>query len=171
MTDEERDMTFRSLALALVCCFAFPASALAADPAPDSEERAFCKTINTYRAQNGLPALKLSVSLTKAAKRMALDMASNDNLDHTDSLGRSFSRRISAFGYTGAKRGENIAGGTNGSAAAMFSMWKSSSAHRKNMLSASYKVIGIGRAYKANTMLGWYWTTDFGGTVDRTIPC
>ena len=50
-------------------------------------------------------------------------------------------------------------------------MWKTSSAHSKNMLSTSYKVIGVGRAYRANTMLGWYWTTDFGGTADRTIPC
>jgi uncharacterized protein YkwD len=164
-------MTIRSLGIALLCLFAFPVAAQAADPVPDPEERAFCRTINTYRAQNGLPALKLSVALTKASEWMSADMARNDNFDHTDSLGRSFSKRISAFGYTGATRGENIAGGTNGSAAAMFSMWKSSSAHKKNMLSSSYKVIGIGRVFRANTMLGWYWTTDFGGTADRTIPC
>jgi uncharacterized protein YkwD len=164
-------MTIRSLALAIVCCFAFPAAALAADPTPDSEERAFCKQINTYRAQNGLPALKLSVALTNASEWMSTDMARFDYFDHTDSLSRSFSKRISAFGYTGSTRAENIAGGTNGSAAAMFSQWKSSSAHKKNMLSSSYKAIGIGRAYRANTMLGWYWTTDFGNTVDRTIPC
>src|ERR1044072_2177164 len=164
-------MNIRSLALAILCLFAFPVAASAADPAPDPEERAFCKTINTYRAQNGLPALKLSVALTKASEWMSADMARNDIFDHTDSLGRSFSKRISAFGYTGATRGENIAGVTNGSAAAMFSQWKSSSVHKKNMLSSSYKVIGIGRAYRANTMLGWYWTTNFGGTVDRTIPC
>jgi uncharacterized protein YkwD len=161
----------RSLALALLCSFAIPASALAADPAPDPEERGFCKLINTYRAQNRLPALKLSVNLTKSAKWMAADMARQDILDHTDSLGRSFSRRISSFGYTGSTRGENIAGGTNGTAQAMFNMWKASAVHKKNMLSASYKVIGIGRAYRANTMLGWHWATDFGGTVDRTIPC
>jgi uncharacterized protein YkwD len=161
----------RLIALALACCFAIPASALAADPVPDTEERAFCKTINTYRAQNGLPALKLSVNLTKATEWMSLDMARNDNFDHTDTLGRSFSRRISAFGYTGSTRGENIGGGTNGTAAAMFSMWKSSSAHKRNMLSSSFKVIGIGRAYRASSMLGWYWTTDFGNSVDRTIPC
>ena len=164
-------MNIRSLGIAVLCLFAFPVAAHAADPVVDPEERAFCKTINTYRAQNGLPALKLSVSLTKASEWMSADMARNDYFDHTDTLNRAFSRRISAFGYTGATRGENIAGGTNGSAAAMFSMWKSSAAHRKNMLSSSYKVIGIGRAFRANTMLGWYWTTDFGGTVDRTIPC
>lgn len=164
-------MTIRTLALALVCCFAFPGAALAADPVPDPEERAFCKLINTYRAQNGRPALKLSVALTRSSEWMAADMARNDILGHTDSLGRSFSRRITAFGFSGATRGENIAGGTNGSAQAMFNMWKASSAHKKNMLSVSYKVLGVGRSYGANTMLGWHWTTDFGGTVDRTIPC
>ncbi len=166
-------MSIRSLAIAIICVLAFPVAARAAagDPAPDSEERAFCKQINTYRAQNRLPALKLSVSLTKAAKWMSADMAKKNYFDHTDSLGRSFSKRISAFGYAGGTRAENIAGGTNGSAAAMFSQWKASAAHRKNMLSPSYKVIGIGRAYNASSMLGWYWTTKFGGTVDRTIPC
>ncbi len=164
-------MTIRSLTLTLLCLLVFPIAARAADPVPDAEERAFCKTINTYRAQNKLPALKLSVALTKASEWMSSDMARYDSFDHTDSLNRTFSRRISAFGYTGATRGENIAGGTNGSAAAMFNMWKGSAAHKRNMLSSSFKVIGIGRAYRANTMLGWYWTTNFGGTVDRTIPC
>jgi len=166
-------MLKRALALAIACTFALPAAAVASagDPVPDAEEKAFCKQINAYRAQNGVAALKLSVTLTKASEWMSADMARNDYFDHTDSLNRSFSKRISAFGYTGATRGENIAGGTNGTAAAMFNQWKSSTAHRKNMLSASFKVIGIGRAYRANTMLGWYWTTKFGGTVDRTIPC
>jgi uncharacterized protein YkwD len=39
------------------------------------------------------------------------------------------------------------------------------------MLSPSFKVLGVGRAYRAGTMLGWYWSTPFGGTVDRTIAC
>jgi uncharacterized protein YkwD len=157
----------------LVCCFAFPGSAVAAagGRAIDPEERAFCNTINTYRAQNGLPALRMSVALTGAAEWMSADMARNDNFDHTDTLGRSFSRRISAFRYRGSARGENIAAGSDGSAAAMFAMWKGSAEHRRNMLSRSFKVIGIGRAFNPDSMLGWYWTTDFGGTVDRAIPC
>jgi uncharacterized protein YkwD len=166
-------MLTRSLILALISCLAFPVVALAAtgDPVLDPEERSFCSQINVYRAQNRLAPVKLSVALTKASDWMSADMARNDYFDHTDSLNRSFSRRISAFGYTGATRGENIAAGTNGTATAMFNLWKSSAAHKKNMLSASFKVIGIGRAFNASSMLGWYWTTDFGGTVDRTMPC
>lgn len=166
-------MSIRSLCIAVLCLLACPAAASAAagDPAPDAEERAFCKLINTYRAQNGVAALKLSVSLTKASEWMSSDMARKNYFDHTDSLRRSFTKRISAFGYTGTSRAENIAGGTNGSATAMFNQWKASAAHRKSMLSASFKVLGVGRAYSASSMLGWYWTTKFGNAVDRTIPC
>ena len=42
-------------------------------------------------------------------------------------------------------------------------------AHRQNMLSANFRVIGIGRAYNGNSSYGWYWTTDFGGYVDQVI--
>lgn len=113
----------------------------------------------------------MSVALTKAADWLSTDMARKRYFNHTDSLKRSFSLRISAFGYSGSTRGENIAAGSNGTARAMFNLWKSSAEHRKNMLSPSYKVIGIGRFYGPSTMLGWYWTTDFGSTVDRTLPC
>ncbi|MDX6718036.1 MAG: hypothetical protein QOJ63_290 [Solirubrobacteraceae bacterium] len=166
-------MLKRPLILALISCLAFPVVAHAAtgDPVLDPEEKSFCNQINVYRAQNRLAPVKVSVALTKASDWLSADMARNDYFDHTDSLNRAFSKRISAFGYTGATRGENIAGSANGTATAMFNLWKGSAAHKKNMLSASFKVIGIGRTFGANTMLGWYWTTDFGGTVDRTMPC
>jgi uncharacterized protein YkwD len=166
-------MSIRSLALALLICFALPtASALAqsGDPVLDSEEKAFCKQINAYRAQNKLPALKVSVSLTKAATWLSTDMARNDYFDHTDSLGRSYAKRITAFGYKGSAKGENIAAGS-ATAAATFAQWKNSAPHRANMLSKTYKVIGIGRATKAGSMFGSYWTTDFGNTADRTMAC
>jgi uncharacterized protein YkwD len=166
-------MLSRSLALGLIGCLAFPVFAIAAtgDPVLDPEEKSFCNQINVYRAKNRLAPLKVSVALTKASDWLSADMARNSYFDHTDSLHRTFSKRISAFGYSGANRGENIAAGTNGTATAMFNLWKSSAGHRRNMLSPSYKVIGIGRVSRPNTMLGSYWTTDFGGTVDRTQAC
>ncbi len=166
-------MSIRSLALALLICFALPtASALArsGDPVLDSEEKAMCKQINAYRAQHRLPALKVSVSLTKAATWLSSDMARNDFFDHTGSLGRSYAKRIRAFGYKGRIKGENIAAG-DATAAATFAQWKASPPHRANMLSRAYRVIGIGRASSVDSMFGSYWTTDFGNTADRTMAC
>jgi uncharacterized protein YkwD len=161
-----------ALALALLSlAMAAPATASAADPALDAEEKAFCTKINQYRAQNGRAALRVSVSLTSASKWLSNDMAVKKYFSHTDSLGRTFSTRLGAFGYTySTYKGENIAAG-NATAANTFEQWRTSAGHNTNMLSASYKVIGIGRAYNAAAPYRWYWTTDFGGYVDRTIPC
>jgi uncharacterized protein YkwD len=137
----------------------------------DAEESAFCRSINTYRAQHGLAALQVSTSLTKAAKWDTIDMTQKNYFSHTDSLGRDPFKRMTAIGYnflTG--EGENIAAG-NATAASTFAQWKASAPHNQNMLTASYKVIGISRSYSANATYGWYWTTDFGGHVDQSVPC
>jgi uncharacterized protein YkwD len=161
-----------ALALALLTFAVLPAAvASAADPVLDAEEKAFCKQINQYRAQNGKSALRVSVSLTNASKWLSKDMATKNYFSHTDSLGRTFSTRLGAFGYTySTGKAENIAAG-NSTSAGTFAQWKASSGHNTNMLSSSYKVIGIGRAYNSASAYKWYWTTDFGGYVDRTIPC
>ncbi len=138
----------------------------------DAEEAAFCRTINTYRAQNGLAALRVSTSLTNAAKWDTADMAQKNYFSHTDSLGRDPFQRMTAFGYNfSTAKGENIAAG-NATAAATFNQWKASAPHNQNMLSSAYTVIGIGRSYSATATYGWYWTTDFGGTTDTSsVPC
>ncbi len=148
-----------------------PASAAVGDPVLDAEEKAFCAKINQYRAQNGRAPLRASISLTNASKWMSNDMATKNYFSHTDSLGRTFSTRLGAFGYTySTYKAENIAAG-NATAASTFEQWRRSAGHNTNMLNANYKVIGIGRAYAATSTYKWYWTTDFGGYVDATIPC
>jgi uncharacterized protein YkwD len=99
---------------------------------------------------------------------MSSDMAAKSYASHTDSLGRSPGARLAAFGYTYAPWGENIAGGY-ADAQNTFNQWATACdpdslgnctyAHRKNMLSASFHAIGIGRAYGASSAYGWYWTT------------
>jgi len=171
---DTRGMFKRTPALALAILsltLTAPAPASAADPVLDAEEKAFCTTINQYRAQNGRAALRVSVSLTNASKWMSNDMAVKKYFSHTDSLGRTFSTRLGAFGYTfNTPKAENIAAG-NATAAATFTQWRNSSGHNTNMLNPNYTVIGIGRAYNAAAPYRYYWTTDFGGYADRTIPC
>lgn len=144
-------------------------SALSGTAALDSEEIAFFKLINDYRVQNGLSPLQLSIALTKSSDWMSTNMATTGNFSHTDTQGRDPSARMEAYGYdTSTNWGENIAGG-NATAQDTFTQWKNSPGHNANMLGSGYKVIGIARAYDASSPYGWYWTTDFGGTVDETI--
>jgi len=100
---------------------------------------------------------------------MSEDMANNNYLSHTDSLGRDPFTRMSAFNYiTSMYEGENIAAG-NETGADTFAQWQSSPPHNANMLDANYLVLGVGRAYNASSDYGWYWTTDFGSTIEATI--
>lgn len=134
----------------------------------DSQESAFLGLINSYRASNGLAALTLSTNLDRSAAWMANDLGAHNYFSHTNSLGRDPSTRAQDCGYPSGA-GENIAAGTNwDTAQAVFAGWKASAGHNANMLNASYKQIGIARAYTANSTYGWYWVTDFGLVNDGT---
>ena len=161
----------RTLLVTLLSLAAMPVATSSASVVLDPEEQAFCTQINQYRAAHGVAPLRVSVSLANAADWMSNDMATKNYFAHTDSLGRTFSTRLKAFGYTfNTTRGENLAAG-NATAAGAFAQWKASAGHNTNMLSSSYKVIGIARAYSATARYKWYWTTDFGGYVDQSVAC
>jgi uncharacterized protein YkwD len=141
------------------------AGSCAADATLDSEEQAFLALINDYRAQNGLPTLTPSYTLSLAAAWKSADLGSNAYFAHDD-LNRTWVQRVRDCGYSyNTYIGENIAAGAS-SARQVFNMWKNSPGHNANMLGASYRTIGIGRQYVAGSPYGWYWTTDFGGYDD-----
>ncbi|MEP6871128.1 MAG: CAP domain-containing protein, partial [Anaerolineaceae bacterium] len=140
------------------------------DAALDGEEQAFLGLINEYRASNGLGSLAVSTALNRASAWMSRDMGVNAYFSHTDSLGRSPSTRAMNCDYPSGA-GENIAGGTAwNSAQSVFDGWKASPGHNTNMLTGSYRVIGIGRVNVAGSPYGWYWTTDFGTVDDSGNP-
>jgi len=139
-----------------------------AAPVYDTEEKALCHAINAFRKQHGRAPLKVGVALSRAAQWMSNDMAHNDNFDHTDTRGREVAQRLKAFGYSNPSSGENIAGG-EASAADTLKQWKNSPPHRANLLRTKFKVMGIARAHDDDSMLGWYWTADFGATVGKTM--
>jgi len=178
------------LAISLVPLI-IPAKTSSAGPAApvalDSEEQRMVDLINAWRAdpKNGagvLPPLKVSPTLTAAAKFHSQDMADRNYFEHATRAGPNNNppyqdcfERIKSFGYNYpyASAGENIAG-SNATAEATFQQWKDSPPHNANMLggdpswpeSWKWKVIGIGRAYNANSDWGWYWTADFGNYDD-----
>ncbi len=145
----------------------------------DSEQSAFLTLINNFRAQNGAGPLGISPKLQNSSQWMSTDMATKNYFSHTDSLGRDPFTRMAAFGYSSYTAGENIAAG-NATAQNTLVQWQTACdadgagnctyAHRVNMLNPAFKAIGIGRAYGASSAYGWYWTTDFGGTLDTPGP-
>lgn len=161
------------LALAAIALPTRPASAATtnctvSDAALDAEEAKFLQLINTYRAENGVAPLQASTNLNRAAAWMAHDLGDKAYFSHTDSLGRAPSTRAQNCGYPGGA-GENIAAGTvQDTAQEAFTMWRNSAGHNANMLNASYRMIGIARAYVSGSPYGWYWVTPFGSTNDGT---
>lgn len=146
--------------------------------ASGSEEAHFLALLNQYRAENGAGPLQISVTLETSATWMSQDMAARDYAGHVDSLGRSFRVRLSAFRYRSGYSGENVGAGFP-DAQNIFSGFQNACdpepsgrctyAHRQNMLNPSFKAIGIGRAYNPRSSYHWFWTTDFGGVVDRAL--
>jgi uncharacterized protein YkwD len=159
------------LSLALGVLVVRPGTADAALWTPDANECAFLSAINLYRKSNGLPAVSLSRSLSMAADYHSAYMAKTDDVDHTLSGGASWSANILNFGYpAGYGMGENVLAGRS-SAGGALNLWKTSPPHNANMLNASWKAIGIGRAVNSNGYYKYYWTTTFGTVRHRTISC
>lgn len=122
-----------------------------------ANEQATLALINAYRIANGAPPLKVSRSLTNAARWMSQDLAVTDNRGHIDSLGRSPSVRVMAFGFPWGA-GENIAGGSC-TPESVFAAWKNSAGHNSNMLNPNWVVIGLGYYEGAGTFY-CYWTVN-----------
>lgn len=147
-------------------------------PALDSEAAALLTLINNFRTQNGVPPLQVSATLQAAAQWMSADMAAGNILSHTDTLGRGTEARLVAFGYDYSPWGENLGAGDT-DAQDIFSDFETACdpdasgnctyEHRTNMLSANFTAIGLARAYGASSAYGWYWTTDFGGYLDKPL--
>ncbi|HUS32616.1 MAG TPA: CAP domain-containing protein [Kofleriaceae bacterium] len=134
----------------------------------DTEERIFLQKLNDYRAANGLAPLQVSVALTQASDFHSRDMATKSYFSHDSQDGTTWSARIRRYYDHNTYLAENIAAG-NAGGDATFTQWKNSPGHDANMKGASYRVIGIARAYDAAATYRWYWTTDFGGYVDEVM--
>jgi uncharacterized protein YkwD len=119
-------------------------SACPVEPSPAAPAlEAALKLVNDFRAQNGVAPLKLNPLLTKAAQAHADDMAAHNYFSHSSRDGRSPGDRINATGYRAMTWGENIAWGQPDWASAIRA-WMNSSGHRRNMLSAAFKEMGLG---------------------------
>ena len=100
------------------------------------------RLINQHRKDNGKGPLSMDASLTKAAQDHTDWMKATGTFSHTGKNGSSFSDRIEAAGgRPQSASAENIA--DNSSAQAVFTAWKNSAGHNRNML-GPYSKVGIG---------------------------
>jgi hypothetical protein len=141
----------------------------------DSEEQQMLSLINAERTSRGLPALKASAALSRAAQWKANDStASGSTFGHTDSLGRNFDTRIYQCGYmAGSPAGSTLTGEVlaygYSSPAATLKAWMESPGHKGVILwhyalpgGHQPSVIGLGRN-------GNRWSVTFGGFDDSGL--
>ena len=146
--------TTRLVALAItafsLCIAVSPAGATANRPATamSTLEQGVLADINAFRAQNHLAQLRLSAPLTASARAHTRQMAAAGYFAHESADGSAFWRRIQVF-YTSSpwrywSVGENLLWSSpDVDASGALTMWWNSPEHRKNMLTARWREIGL----------------------------
>jgi uncharacterized protein YkwD len=132
----------------------------------DVNEKTMLDLHNKQRATKQLKALCVHPDLQKAAEAHSQDMIDKDYFAHDSQNGTTFAQRIEREGYNYRTAGENIAWGSGplGSPDNTFKNWMNSTGHKRNIMNAGFREVGIGAAtgtyktYSNATM----WTADFG---------
>jgi uncharacterized protein YkwD len=145
------------------------ASASLATASKRSLVRATLCRLNAERARRGVHPLRLNRRLAAAAQRHSRAMARRHFFSHDSVNGASFLDRIRGTGYLRGARswsvGENIAYGSGSLSTprAIGRAWMNSPGHRANILSPSFRSVGIGiAAGTPDGGEGATYTTDFG---------
>src|SRR5579864_5626376 len=113
-----------------------------------SLEQGVLTDINAFRAAHHLAPLKLSASLSAAARNHSQQMEADGYFAHNSVDGTAFWRRIQAF-YPSASFGfwsvgENLLWSSpDVGAHKALTMWENSPEHRKNLLDPHWREIGI----------------------------
>jgi uncharacterized protein YkwD len=144
--------------LAILVAAAAPASAQAACAGEGDQvtsaniaasEASMLCLVNEFRAQNGRGLVVNVPLLAGVARAHSQDMVARHFFCHTNPNGQDPRARATAAGYppTNDGIGENITwAAPNATPASLMAQFKASTAHRDNMLDASFRGVGIGFA-------------------------
>ena len=112
-------------------------------PAPSSPRlQAIVDAMNRERVSRGLEPLRLDAQLSAAAEDRARDMMSKHYFSHVSPDGTDPFTWVSREGYEWSTIGENLATGYRG-ASSVVDGWMHSDGHRRNILGASFRDVGI----------------------------
>lgn len=106
--------------------------------------------LNRARAANGLRPLRAAPSLAASARRHSTQMGLRGFFAHESVDGTPFWRRIERFyandGFSSWEVGENIfwQSPTSTAASSVVRSWLASPGHRANVLSGSWRDVGVG---------------------------
>jgi uncharacterized protein YkwD len=137
------------------------AFAILAVPAPAAEissaaslERGVLAEINAVRSAHGLAPLRFNVRLDRAATSHSRAMATLGFFSHASRDGSDFSKRIARFYPSSRYRywavGENLLWSSpDVDAAAAVEMWMNSPGHRRILLGARWREIGLSAVHTA----------------------
>ena len=153
---------WRGVLLVLVACFALAAPATAALTAPTRQatataalERGVLAEVNALRRSHGLVPLRLSRQLSTAAQAHSNTMARRGFFRHESADGSPFWQRVRRFygsdGYGRWSVGENLLWSSpNVDARGAVRMWLNSPSHRRTLLTAEWREIGLGAVHVAS---------------------
>jgi uncharacterized protein YkwD len=130
-------------------------------------------SVNKFRLEHGLVALRESAALDRAARQHSLEMGRLGYFSHSSADGMQFWQRIrqsySARGYSYWAAGENLVWASPSlSAGSAMNMWISSPPHLANLLSPQWRQMGVSAVGVAHApgvyggMRVTIITTDFG---------
>ena len=162
--------------VAVLGAFAAPTAA----PAPQrgssslsALESGVLQELNRVRAEHGLQPVHLSARLTAAADQHSAEMAADGYFEHESHDGSAFWKRIARYyaasGYGYWSVGENLLWSSpDVDPAKALELWMNSPEHRKNILTARWREIGVSAVHVAAAPGAYHGldvtiiTTDFG---------
>jgi uncharacterized protein YkwD len=165
-------LTIVTLAAALLASSAVAAPARPAAALTPLESGVLVQ-LNQLPAQHGLAPLRLSTKLTAAARSHSQQMASDGYFAHESADGSAFWKRVKQFYASSPWQywsvGENLLWSSpDVSPSQAIKLWLDSPEHRKNMLTARWREVGVSAVHIAGAR-GVYGgqdvtivTTDFG---------
>ena len=126
----------------------------------DALEGAVAREVNEARAEHGLPAYKVSYSLSRAAEAKSRSMGARGYFSHYDPGGRPFWKQVAVYytvsGYSSWKVGQALLWTAPPLAPrTIVERWLASPTHRAVLLHPGFREVGIG-AVRATHATGVY---------------
>ena len=128
-----------------------------ADPARDFERQVYA-LINGLRAENGVAPLAYNAVLADAARAHSCEQAANGAISHTSNDGRTLAQRLPSTDPPWEWPSENIAAGfasPEETVRAWFDEQPPDDWHRRNILSADQRELGVGFCASENGAPGY----------------